>query len=412
MRLLLIDDSETFRLKLIRLLRESLPDAEVVQWAPTTRGKPANNFDWKRFDTLLLSVSPAGEDGLEWLRDFRRAGEIPPTLVLADSTSGELTARAIEAGASGCLSRTGLTADRLVGAIRAALLDVVHTEKAGETHVRTQPLDVHSIGNPPGKHEVLVKGYRMLRRIGEGGMAKVYLAEREKDNLQLVLKVLESNLLQDEQFLRRFLRECDVISRIRNEHVVAIHDHGVSDDCAFLAMEYFPGGNLKQRIRAGLPPLLVLKFLMQIATALDAVHSAGVVHRDMKPQNIMFRDGNRLALVDFGLAKEIDSNTTLTRTGMVLATPLYMSPEQCMGKPQDRRGDLYSLGVILYEMLTGALPYHAANAPGLAHQHLHSPVPRLPPQSAGFQPVLDRLMAKKPEERFQSARELFTYVAR
>ena len=411
MRLLLIDDSEVFRRTLIGLLREPLPDAEVVQWAPVTRGKPANNFDWKRFDALLLSALPAGEDGLEWLRDFRRAGEIPPTLVLADSTAGDFTVRAIKAGASGCLARTGLTADRLVGAIRAALLDVAHTHQPGDTHARTQPLDARSIGNPPGKHDVSVKGYRMLRKIGEGGMAKVYLAEREKDKLQLVLKVLESKLLQDEQFLRRFLRECEVISRIRNEHVVTIHDHGVSDDCAFLAMEYFPGGDLKQRIGTGLSPLLALKILMQIATALDAVHSAGIVHRDMKPQNIMFREGNRLALVDFGLAKDLESSTTLTRTGMVLATPHYMSPEQCTGKPQDRRGDLYSVGVILYEMLTGALPFQAANAPALAHLHLHAPVPRLPQQLVGFQPVLDRLLAKTPEARFQSARDLFVFVA-
>jgi len=409
MRLLLIDDSEVFRLTLIGLLSESLPDAEVVQWAPVTRGKPANNFDWQRFDALLLSTSPAGEDGLEWLRDFRRAGEMPPTLVLADSTGGELTVRAIKAGASGCLARTGLTADRLVSAIRAALRDAVDTYKAGGTHTRTQPLDVHSIGDR--NHEVRIKGYKMLRKIGEGGMAKVYLAEREKDHLQLVLKVLESKLLQDEQFLRRFLRECDVISRIRNEHVAAIHDHGVSDDCVFLAMEYFPGGDLKQRIGTGLPPLLVLKILMQIATALDAVHSAGIVHRDMKPQNIMFREGNRLALLDFGLAKEVDSSTTLTRTGMVFATPHYMSPEQCTGKPQDPRGDLYSVGVILYEMLTGALPFQAANAAALAHQHVHFPVPRLPQQLVGFQPVLDRLLAKTPEARFQSARDLFIDVA-
>jgi serine/threonine-protein kinase PpkA len=258
---------------------------------------------------------------------------------------------------------------------------------------------------------VRIPGYRVLRKIGEGGMAAVYLAEREETRLQLVLKVLGKKMIADEEFLRRFLRECRIISRMQNEHVVAIYDHGVTDDCAFLAMEYFAGGDLKTRIAQGISSIQALKILMQIAKALDAVHAAGVVHRDVKPQNIMFREGNRLALVDFGLAKEIDAKSTVTHAGIIVATPLYMSPELYEGGRQDERSDLYSVGVILYEMLTGRPPFTATNAPALAYQHVNTPVPRLPARLSGYQGIVDRLMAKRPEDRFQSARELFAYIA-
>jgi serine/threonine protein kinase len=176
-------------------------------------------------------------------------------------------------------------------------------------------------------------------------------------------------------------------------------------------MEYFPGGDLQARIRAGLSSMGALKILVQMAEALDAVHASGVVHRDLKPQNIMFRENHRLAILDFGLARELDATSTLTQRGMVMATPLYMSPEQCLGHPHDARGDLYSTGVILYEMLTGQHLYEGDNAPQLAYQHVHGPIPKLPKRLAGYQSLLERLVAKRPDERFQSARELSNYIA-
>ena len=254
-------------------------------------------------------------------------------------------------------------------------------------------------------------GYRVLRKIGEGGMSRVYLAERDSDGLQLVLKMLDTRLARDPQSQARFVREYKIIQRIQNEHVVMIFDQGFASDNPWLAMEYFPGGDLSQRIQKGISSMGALKILVQMAEALDAVHTAGVVHRDLKPQNIMFRANHRLAILDFGLARELDATTTLTQKGMVMATPLYMSPEQCLGQPHDARGDLYSTGVILYEMLTGKLPYEGDNASALAYQHVHGEIPRLPKRLVGYQPILDRLLAKRPDGRFQSARELFNFIA-
>jgi serine/threonine-protein kinase PpkA len=242
-------------------------------------------------------------------------------------------------------------------------------------------------------------------------MAQVYLAERVQDGLQLVLKVLDPKLREDEKFRKRFIQEFRLIAGMRNEHVAQIYDQGFAGEHPYIAMEYLSGGTLATRIHEGLTSLEALRITSQIARALDAIHARGVIHRDLKPQNILFRDDGRPVLVDFGLARSVGTHTTLTRHGQVLATPRYMSPEQCMGKAADQRSDLYSLGVIFYEILTGRRLYEAEGPAGMVYQHVHGPIPRLPARLAGYQSTIDRLLAKNPEERFQSARELFSVIA-
>jgi len=412
MRVLLIDDSSEFREWARRSLAETLPEAAVLAWDPAVQGRPVAGFDWARFDCLVLDDTPGEKaDGLEWLREFRLEGRVPPTLIVSETGGEETAVRAIKAGASDYLKKSDLDAERLAAAIRDAIADARETRRDVDSLLLTQPLRVSEIGEPLGAQPVNVPGYKVLRRIGEGGMSRVYLAERESDGLQLVLKVLDPRLRSDESFRQRFLREYKIIERIQNENVVMIFDQGFIEDHPYLAMEYFPGGDLNMRIRAGIGSMGSLKILVQIARALDAVHAAGVVHRDLKPANIMFRANGRLAILDFGLARELDATSTLTQRGMVMATPLYMSPEQCLGHPHDPRGDLYSVGCILYEMLTGDTPYAGDNPSALAYQHVHAPVPTLPAGLAGYQPLIDRLMAKKPDDRFQTARDLFAHIA-
>jgi len=412
MRVLLIDDSADFRDHARKMLAEKLPEAAVLAWDPAVQGRPVAGFDWERFDCLLLDDAPGeNADGLAWLREFRLEGRVPPTLILSDTGGEEMAVRAVKAGASDYLKKADLDADRLATAIREAIADGRETYRDLDSLLLTQPLKIGEIGEPLGAQPVNVPGYRVLRRIGEGGMSRVYLAERESDGLQLVLKVLDPRLRHDESFRQRFLREYRIIQRIQNENVVMIFDEGFTEDYPYLAMEYFPGGDLNMRIRAGIGSMGSLKVLVQIARALDAVHNAGVVHRDLKPANIMFRANGRLAILDFGLARELDATSTLTQRGMVMATPLYMSPEQCLGHPHDPRGDLYSVGCILFEMLTGETPYQGDNPSALAYQHVHAPVPVLPGGLAGYQPLIERLMAKKPDERFQTARDLFAHIA-
>jgi serine/threonine-protein kinase PpkA len=226
-----------------------------------------------------------------------------------------------------------------------------------------------------------------------------------------VLKVLDPKLREDQTFVRRFQREYRLASGVQDEFVAHIYDHGFAGERPYIAMEYLPGGTLAVRMLSSMSSLAALRICSQLARALDAIHSAGIVHRDFKPQNILFRDNGRPVVVDFGLAKSVDAKTTFTRHGEVIATPRYMSPEQCLGKTADSRSDLYSLGVIFYEMLTGTKLYEADGAAGLVYQHVHGPLPRLEGRLAGYQSIVDRLLAKDPEERFQSARELFAMIA-
>jgi len=276
---------------------------------------------------------------------------------------------------------------------------------------RTVPIEPQRIGAPVAGGADAIPGYRTLRKIGEGGMAQVYLAERVSDGLQLVLKVLDPGLRRDGTFLKRFEREYRLIVALENEHVARIYDQGFSGEHPYIAMEYLPGGTLAARMQEGMTSLAALRLVSQIAKALDAIHSRDIVHRDLKPQNIMFRDSGRPVIVDFGLAKDLDSDSHLTRHGEVMATPRYMSPEQCLGKTADARSDLYSLGAIFYEMLTGEKLFGLVGPAELVYQHVHGEIPRLPARLAGYQTIIDRLLAKRPEDRFQSARELFATIA-
>jgi serine/threonine-protein kinase PpkA len=256
-----------------------------------------------------------------------------------------------------------------------------------------------------------VPGYRIVHMIGRGGQAQVYFAEREHDCLGVALKILDRSLRQNPVLLERFVREYKLIASLDNEYVCRIYDQGFTGELPYIAMEFLPAGTLASRIREGLDSRQALRLASQIARALDAIHSQGIVHRDLKPANILFRADGRPVIVDFGLARDLGMSSTLTAHGQVLATPRYMSPEQCLGNPVDARADLYSLGVIFYEMLTGTKIFESESPANVLHLHVSGPTPRLPERLAGYQPILDKLLAKKTEERFQSARELFNLIA-
>jgi len=251
-----------------------------------------------------------------------------------------------------------------------------------------------------------IPGYKILREIGRGGMAVVYLAEQESLGRPVALKVLFPALLGDETNSQRFVREGRTVAQLRHTNIVAIYDIGVVGEHHYIAMEYLDGGNLKARIEGGLSPKTALDILRQIGAALGYAHSKGFVHRDVKPENILFRDDGTAVLTDFGISKALHSSTHLTETGTSMGTPHYMSPEQVRGQPIDQRVDLYALGVILYEMLMGRLPYSGADPIAVAFAQVNEPVPKLPRQYFLLQPVLSRLMAKLPDDRFRDAAEL------
>lgn len=252
----------------------------------------------------------------------------------------------------------------------------------------------------------LVPGYNVLQIIGQGGQARVYLAERDHDGLRVALKVLDRRMKQDAVFLERFVREYKLLAALEIDSVARIYDQGFSGEHPYIAQEYLPSGTLAARIHEGLQPRAALRLASQIAKALAAIHQRGIVHRDLKPANILFRADGRPVIVDFGLAKDLGVASNLTVAGHLVATPRYMSPEQCMGKPVDFRTDLYSLGVILYEMLTRQKIFPDASPADLMRLHATAPRPTLPSPHEPHQPLLEKLLAIDPAQRFSSAAEV------
>ena len=255
--------------------------------------------------------------------------------------------------------------------------------------------------------QVGVPGYRIIRKIAEGGQASIYLAEHEEDGEQIVLKVLYILGEADQDTLRRFMREYKLISRLQHPNVVRIFERAFSSNFAYIAMEYFPDGDLKKRIKKGLSTDKVRGYMRQIVKGIGAAHELGIVHRDIKPGNILFREDDSLAVTDFGLSKALDDSAgSLTRSGSLLGTFYYISPEQIKEAPADFRSDLYSVGMVFYQMLTGTHPFRRKNASEILRAHIDAPVPSLPEALSEYQPIIDGLLAKDPDERFQTTQEL------
>ena len=253
---------------------------------------------------------------------------------------------------------------------------------------------------------IQIPGYHIVRQLGRGGMATVYLAIQESVDREVALKIMSPQLLVDPNFGERFLREARIAARLHHRHVVGVHDVGKSGDLHYIAMEYLAGGPILKKEGGPRDVPFALRVVREIATALAYAHSKGFVHRDIKPDNILLRDDGTSALTDFGIARASDSATRMTRTGAVIGTPHYMSPEQARGKPIDGRADLYSLGVVLYELLVGRVPYHAEDSLAVGIMHITEPIPALPEHLSALQPLLEVMLAKKPEERYQSGEEL------
>ena len=252
-----------------------------------------------------------------------------------------------------------------------------------------------------------IPGYTIERQIGQGGMAMVYYAIQESLGRPVALKVMNPLFAASAEFSQRFLNEGRMLAAVRHSHIVTIYDIGISDTgLHYISMEYVDGGDLKQRIHHGLSPETALDYVITLSSCLTTAHAVRIVHRDIKPVNILFRHDGTLLLTDFGVAKQLTAIEALTTTGNMVGTPHYLSPEQALGRSVDGRSDIYSLGIVLYEMLVGVRPFEGSSAIDVALKHIHSPWPRLPHGLEHFEPLLEKMTAKNPDDRFRDAASL------
>jgi len=254
-----------------------------------------------------------------------------------------------------------------------------------------------------------IPGYKIEKKLADGGMATVYLGIQERLSRRVAIKILDPSLLKNKVIEIRFLQEAETAANMYHSNIISIFDIGRVDDLNYIVMEYLKE-TLKEYMLGKrnfcLEPGDALNILKPIIIALEYAHSLGIIHRDIKTENIMFRQDGTPVLTDFGIARALDSDKEMTRTGMSLGTPYYMSPEQCRAERLDGRSDIYSLGVVLFEILTGIKPYDADSPMAVALKHLQEPVPRLPVELAGYQPLIDKMMAKRKEDRIYGGQEL------
>lgn len=400
MRLLLIDDDARFRALIQHHLACDWAQAEVVPHDPTSQGALAPEFLAQGFDAVLLDNGWSDVSGLDWLQALARRRGFAPIIFMSEEADDPVARRALDLGATAVLGKTPLEHDQLIAAVRKA------AEKQGRARANWRT----SAGGLESQRfsEARIPGYRRIERIATGPVSDLYLAESERAGTLVVIKVTRDKQTGPEldHSFKRFLHEYGLVQRIHHPSVVRLYDLGMSDEHAYLVMEYFRQGDLRGRMRTPVSTPQALKYTLEIARSLEAIHMAGVLHRDLKPGNVMLRDDGSLALIDFGLAKQEALEIEITDNGTIFGTPHYMSPEQGHGETVDARSDLYSLGVLLFELLTGHKPFLADNPMAIIYKHRKAPVPRLAPPLQTLQPVLDRLLAKNPDDRFETAGEL------
>jgi ActR/RegA family two-component response regulator len=396
LRFLIVDDDPDYRQLLRYHLEVEWPDAAIDEHQPSRSVPLPRSLELADLDLLLLGHPVARDDDFTLLKSLRQRRGCPPIFVFAGEGDELVAVDALKAGAANYFPKTRVRHHRLVAAIRAEM----HVEAGDDT------------SNMLVNHKALNGKRRVLGKIYAGELSSIYLAETEGTGERIAFKVLRH--VPDAggtHAFDRFLQEYEVIARVRHPNVVRIFDLGVADDHAYIAMEFLGAGSLAERLNEPLQPDIALRYATQIGGALAAVHESGILHRDLKPANIMFREDGSLALIDFGLAKQVRLDTAITGTGQIFGTPYYMSPEQGHAEPTDQRSDIYSLGCIFYEMLTGERPFTASSPMGVIYRHAHAPRPRLALALTHLQPILDRMLAVERVGRFQTAREFLAELA-
>jgi len=394
-KVMIIDGRPDFCSLMSHHMSTHWPDAIITAFDPVTAGNLPVEFSGAGNDIVLLGNELGDRDGLEVLKQFIKTAGFPAIVYFGAKHEA---AEARKLGVDSFFVRDDVSHNALM----VRLSDILESRR------EVASTGALFFGDEKTGIQPLIRGYRLIKKISVSLHSAVYLAQNKTDDRKVILKVLQQipDGADSVGAFDRFLQEYELIADIDHPNIVKILDLGVADDHAHIAMEYLDGGDLKQRIEKGVNEPDAVKYLRQIASALAKVHEVGILHRDLKPGNVMLRKDASIALIDFGLAKHMRLKMAITDTGEIFGTPYYMSPEQGHAAAVDYRSDIYSLGVIFYELLTGEKPFQADTAMGIIYLHAQAPVPVLPPRIGKYQALINMMLAKKPEDRLQSASEV------
>ena len=395
--ILIVHDELEIRLKLATLLRRAnrCADSDGISSSAYVQMRPEILRAYRSV-IFFLEFSATEPRATTLLPVARLRDQAPRMLIFVIARGGdERTAvRAVKMGANDYWPAHAIEVPDLADALKPL------------TSARVDPSRVRAL---PRTNDLNIPGYRFIKRISHTASATVYLAQSPELPAPVALKVQMMGLMSPE-VRQRFLRECELLAAVNHRAVADVLDYGATEQCLYLAMEYFPCGSLRDRLRNPLEEPDAFVYARQIGEALRVIHELGIVHRDLKPSNLMLTDDNRLVMIDFGLALSLAAGDTDAQPELRLGTPYYISPEQIDGVPPDARDDLYSLGVVLHEMLTGALPFRGNSVAEIVLAHQSSAVPQLPASLDAYQPVIEKLLAKQRAKRFDSASQFLNAI--
>jgi hypothetical protein len=403
-----------------RLAIEKWPQAKLEVHDLAAYGKPPADFRWDRYAHLLIDDEYLRREGLLWISELRVKPNFPKIVRVPQEQSRHKPPAEIEVKAPPLPPRKSESQPAAVERKRELkrTLPPPPPPPASkplpkfDTEVESSPSmiqrgDAKRLANADAVLKSAgIQGFTPVKPLGSGATANVCLCERGPDKQQVVLKILKGEGSGDSDLLSRFVQEYFAASSIDSPYVAKVFEHGFTDSHAYIVMEYFPAGDLRARVARERPTVdEALIIVGSILSALVSVHAAGIIHRDLKPANVMFRDDGTIALVDFGSARRDADPVAKTLAGVVIGTPYYLSPEQALGGTADERSDLYSVGVMFYELLTGQRMYAAGSLVALFEMHKTAPIPKLPETHSRHQRFLERLVAKSPEMRYLSAED-------
>ena len=411
-----IDGSAGFRNVLCAFLHTEWPSACIEEVDPFDETRPGIGHALAaRIDVILLGGIGTLAEACATLKGLDALDNCPPVILMVARELAPQVALLTQAGASSILFKDGFSKNSLTATIRRllGLRSTVAPAATTDASVATATPDTQNFGQfsfiANGQFQTLeIEHYRFVATLASSPLAQVFSAQGIEDRKRVIVKVALSTPHHNKEayvFSKRF----QLIDSFKGRNVVQYLDAGIAGSWPYVVIEYLPGGDLRRRMAAGMAPREAVQVLSQLASALGAMHAGKLAHMDVKPENIFFR-GDEIVLIDFNIATSFGNVARNSVTGDVLGSPFYMSPEQGQGIAVDGRSDLYSLGVIFYEMLTGSQPYVGESAIKVIYKHIHDEIPLLPKRVRSLQPILDGLMAKDPNERIARAEDLASHL--